>query len=60
VLGDPRQFSLTQRIGHIGPVTLGEIAFGSPVWMDCGDQRTTYHVNVPLSGHLESDTDANA
>ena len=54
VLGDPRQFSLTQRIGHIGPVTLGEIAFGSPVWMDCGDQRTTYHVNVPLSGHLES------
>jgi AraC-like DNA-binding protein len=54
LLDDPKRFSLTQRIGHIGPVTLGEITFGSPVWMNCGDQRTTYHLNVPLSGHLDS------
>ena len=54
VLRDPRAFSLTQRVASVGPITVGEIKFGSPVWMDCGDDRDTYHVNVPLSGSLES------
>jgi AraC-like DNA-binding protein len=54
VLDDPRAFSLAQRVASLGPITVGEIEFGSPVWMDCGDDRSTYHVNVPLSGRLES------
>ncbi len=54
VLDDRRAFTLTQRVASLGPITVGEIEFGSPVWMDCGDDRTTYHVNVPLLGRLES------
>jgi AraC-like DNA-binding protein len=54
VLDDPRAFTLTQRVASLGPITVGEIEFGSSVWMNCGNDRTTYHVNVPLSGHLES------
>ncbi|GLE50621.1 helix-turn-helix transcriptional regulator [Mycobacterium montefiorense] len=54
VLDDPRAFSLTQRVGTLGPITVGEVTFGSPVWMDCGEDRSAYHVNVPLSGRLES------
>jgi AraC-like DNA-binding protein len=54
VLDDPRAFSLTQRVASLGPITVGEIEFGSPVWMDCGEDRSTYHVNVPLSAGLES------
>ena len=54
VLDDPRAFSLAQRVARLGPITVGEIEFGSAVWMDCGEDRSTYHVNVPLSGRLES------
>jgi AraC-like DNA-binding protein len=54
VLDDPKAFSLAQRVAGLGPITVGEIEFGSPIWMDCGEDRSTYHVNVPLSGRLES------
>lgn len=47
-------FSLTQRVASLGPVTVGEMIFGAPVWMDCGDEHPTYHVNIALSGYLES------
>lgn len=46
--------SFKQRIASVGPVTVGEMVFGAPVWMDCGGEHLTYHVNVALSGHLES------
>lgn len=44
--------SFQQRVASVGPVTVGEMVFGAPVWINCGDEHLTYHVNVALSGHL--------
>jgi AraC-like DNA-binding protein len=54
LLSDPNSFSLTQRVGGIGPVTLGEFVVGSDVSMDCGELCSGYRVNVLRSGRIES------
>jgi AraC-like DNA-binding protein len=55
ILGDPDSFSLNQRVGTLGPLTVGEIAFGTDVRLDCGELHDSYHVNIPISGHIESE-----
>jgi AraC-like DNA-binding protein len=55
VLGNPDSFSLNQRIGNLGPLTVGEIAFGADVRLECGELHNSYHVNIPMSGHIESE-----
>jgi AraC-like DNA-binding protein len=55
ILGNPDSFSLKQRVGNLGPVTAGEIEFGVDVRLDCGELHNSYHVNIPMSGHLESE-----
>jgi AraC-like DNA-binding protein len=55
ILGNPDSFSLNQRVGTLGPLTVGEIAFGTDVRLDCGELHDSYHVNIPMSGHIESE-----
>jgi AraC-like DNA-binding protein len=55
VLRNPESFSLTQRIGNLGPLTVGEVAFGADVRLECGELHDSYHVNIPMTGHIESE-----
>jgi AraC-like DNA-binding protein len=55
LLGEPKRFFLRQRVDSIGPVTISDITFGSEVRLDCGSYHGTYHVNLPLSGRIESE-----
>ena len=55
ILSNPESFSLHQRIGNLGPLTVGEIAFGADVRLECGELHDSYHVNIPLTGHIESE-----
>jgi AraC-like DNA-binding protein len=55
ILGNEDQFSLQQRIVKLGPVTVGEIAFGADVRLECGELHDSYHVNIPMTGHIESE-----
>jgi AraC-like DNA-binding protein len=55
ILGNEEQFSLQQRFVTLGPVTVGEIAFGADVRLECGEQHDSYHVNIPMTGHIESE-----
>jgi AraC-like DNA-binding protein len=50
---DPDSFSLTQRVGRMGPVTLSEFIVGSDVTMDCGEECNTYRVIVLQAGRTE-------
>ncbi|WP_433292043.1 AraC family transcriptional regulator [Pseudonocardia sp. CA-142604] len=54
-LGDPEQFFLRQCIVDAGPITISDITFGADVRMDCGSFHGTYHVNLPLSGRIQSE-----
>jgi len=55
ILRNPESFSLRQRIGNLGPITVGEIAFGADVRLECGELHDSYHVNIPMTGHIESE-----
>ncbi len=55
ILKNPESFSLEQRIGNLGPITIGEIAFGADVRLECGELHDSYHVNIPMTGHIESE-----
>ena len=55
VLGRRPAFRLSMGTVQIGPVTVGDLSFGTDVRLDCGDLSTAYHVNVPLTGALESE-----
>jgi AraC-like DNA-binding protein len=39
---------------ELGPLTVGELHFGSDIRLRTGDLDTAYHVNLPLSGSLRS------
>ena len=39
---------------ELGPLTVGELHFGSDIRLRAGDLDTAYHVNLPLSGSLRS------
>lgn len=54
LLADPDSFSLTQRVGRIGPVTLSEIAVGSDLPMDGGQLCGSYRVVVVQAGRTEA------
>ncbi|UGU00424.1 AraC family transcriptional regulator [Mycobacterium intracellulare] len=53
MLADPDSFSLTQRVGRIGPVALSEIAVGSDLPMDGGQVCGSYRVIVVQAGRTE-------
>ena len=54
LLSDPQSFSLTQRVGGIGPVVVAEVVVGSDVEIHCGELCSAYRVNVLRSGRVES------
>ena len=54
LLSHPETFSLTQRVGRIGPVAVAEVVVRSDVEIDCGKLCSAYRVNVLRSGHIES------
>ena len=54
LLSDPQSFSLTQRVGAIGPVVVAEVVVGSEVEIHCGELCSAYRVNVLRSGRVES------
>jgi AraC-like DNA-binding protein len=47
------QFSLTRRVGHLGPLTVLDLAFGTDTWIRCLDERPYYMVSVPFAGAIE-------
>jgi len=54
LLSDPQSFSLTRRVGAIGPVVVAEVVVGSDVEIHCGELCSAYRVNVLRSGRVES------
>jgi AraC-like DNA-binding protein len=54
LLSDPETFSLTQRVGGIGPLAIAELVVDSDVEIDCGNLCGAYRVNVLRSGAIES------
>jgi AraC-like DNA-binding protein len=48
------RLAMTLRADRVGPVMIGDLRYGSDIRICCGELTTAYHVNVPLSGHLES------
>ena len=53
LLNDPDEFSLTQRVGRMGPVTLSEVAVGSDFSVDGGGMCESYRVVMVGSGRVE-------
>jgi AraC-binding-like domain len=55
LLGSSRNFGLIQRVTRVGPITVGDITYETDVALGGFDEiRTSYHVNVPLKGGIES------
>ena len=52
--GRPASVSLSERGVSMGAVRISEMVYGSPAWIDCGQQRATYNVIVPLRGRMDS------
>ncbi|MFC5992883.1 AraC family transcriptional regulator [Pseudonocardia hispaniensis] len=46
--GAPFQFTMSTH--SAGPLTLGQVRFGSSVELDAGELEVAYHVSVPVSG----------
>ncbi|MGW0087282.1 AraC-like ligand-binding domain-containing protein [Streptomyces sp. NPDC003393] len=42
------------QIMQIGPITVSDVTYGADVRLDFGELGTAFHVNLPLSGKLES------
>ncbi len=51
---DPASLTLTHRMAHVGPLSIGELIVGSDVSLDCGGRCTAYRVNVLRSGGVDS------
>jgi AraC-like DNA-binding protein len=47
------RFSLTQRVGHLGPLAVLDLTFGVDTWIRCADERPYYMVSVPVAGQIE-------
>lgn len=53
-VGDPSDFAFCGDVVVLGPVTVGEISYGSDIHVSVGDLQTAYHVLAPLTGTLRS------
>jgi AraC-like DNA-binding protein len=53
LVNDHTRFSLTQRVGQLGPLTVLDLAFGTDTWIRCLDERPYYTVSVPVAGLVE-------
>ncbi|WP_230858813.1 AraC family transcriptional regulator [Actinoplanes aureus] len=53
-VGDPRTFAFSADVVLLGPITLGEVGYGTDIRVSIGALETSYHVLVPLTGMLRS------
>jgi AraC-like DNA-binding protein len=53
-VGDASNFSFAGDVVMIGPVTVGQISYGSDIRVNIADLETSYHVLAPLTGTLRS------
>src|ERR1700759_1291730 len=53
-VGDLAGFAFSGDVVMLGPITVGEISYGSDVHLSVGDLQTSYHVLAPLTGTLRS------
>jgi AraC-like DNA-binding protein len=51
---NPDAFSLGQRAGRVGPVTLSQLVVRTDTSLDCGERCSGYRVNVLQAGRFES------
>jgi AraC-like DNA-binding protein len=54
LLGPSQGFGFTQRVTQMGPITVGDITYATDVALGFDENRSSYHVHVPLKGWLES------
>lgn len=54
--GAALDFSVVMRVVRAGPLTIGNLRYGTDasITIDGGELATSYHVNIPLAGDLES------
>lgn len=55
VLEPTRHFEMHVRTSTLNSLTLGDLTYNAAVEIDCAELRTAYHVNVPLSGAIDSE-----
>jgi hypothetical protein len=53
-VGDRTGFAFRGDVVSLGPITVGEISYGSDINVTIADLETSYHVLAPLSGMLRS------
>ena len=53
LLTDPNAFSMTQRGGRMGPVSLQDAIFDADTSIDCGEECSTYRVFLVRSGRAD-------
>jgi AraC-like DNA-binding protein len=53
VLDVHQRFSLSHRVGYLGPITVLDLSVGVDTWIHCGQQRSYYAINVPIKGQIE-------
>jgi AraC-like DNA-binding protein len=53
-VGDPARFLFSADVVLLGPITLGEVGYGTDIRVSIGSLETAYHVLVPLTGMLRS------
>src|SRR3954465_13235660 len=53
-VGDSSGFAFSGDVVMLGPITVGEISYGSDVHVAIADLRTSYHVLAPISGMMRS------
>jgi AraC-like DNA-binding protein len=53
-VGDRTGFAFRGDVVSLGPITVGEISYGSDIHVTIADLETSYHVLAPLSGMLRS------
>jgi AraC-like DNA-binding protein len=53
-VGDRSGFAFRGDVVSLGPITVGEISYGSDIHVEIADLETSYHVLAPLTGMLRS------
>jgi AraC-like DNA-binding protein len=53
-VGDRSGFAFSGDVVMLGPITVGEISYGSDVHVAIADLQTSYHVLAPISGTMRS------
>jgi AraC-like DNA-binding protein len=53
-VGDRSGFAFSGDVVMLGPITVGEISYGTDVQLNIADLETSYHVLAPITGTLRS------